>query len=325
MRGFWLLPLGVIAAIAVAACAGNGSPSQGAGTTLRVVTTTAVLADFARNVGGDSIEVASIIPSGADVHTFRLTPGDSVRISRAHLIVTNGAGLDDFLDDAIASARNDASVRIAVADGIAAPAAQQALALDADDGGNDDHDAGHHQHTDAGHEESDPHFWLDPSLAMHYVERIRDGLIAVDVSREALYRSNAAVYLSLVQELDAETARTLQAIPPERRVLVSFHDAFGHFGRRYDMEVVSLAGFEGGDVSPQDVRRVLETVRARRIPAVFAEPQFDQKVLRQAAAEAGVAIGVIRSDTLDAQAPSYLAMMRANAANIASLLGAKAP
>lgn len=296
--------------LTLAACSPATGASPPPGSPLPVVSSTAILADFARNVGGDAVTVSSIIPPGADIHTFRLTPGDSARISRARLILTNGAGLDDFLDAAIASARNHGSVSLAVANGLALPVDRQPVASS--------------QHADEDHGDG-PHLWLDPAYAMLYAERIRDALAAVDPPRAAVYERNAASYLRHLRDLDEDIARALSAVPAQRRVLITFHDAFAAFTDRYAFERQALAGVQGGDITPQDVVRLLASVRRRGIPAVFAEPQFDEKILRQAAAEAGVAVGVIRSDTLDAQTPTYLAMMRANAASIAALLSERAP
>lgn len=306
------VPVAILAALllALAACSRATDASPVPGSPLPIVTSTAILADFARSVGGDDVTVSSIIPPGADVHTFRLTPGDSARISRARVIITNGAGLDDFLDPAIASARNDRSLRLVIADAIAPPALQHPAA--ASQHADDDHAAG-------------PHLWLDPAYAMLYAERIRDALAAADPARAASYQRNADSYLRQIRALDEEIARALSAVPASRRVLITFHDAFAAFTDRYGFERQALAGVQGGDVTPQDVVRLLASVRQRGIPAVFAEPQFDEKILRQAAAEAGVAVGTIRSDTLDAQTPTYLAMMRANAASIAALLSERSP
>ena len=167
----------------------------------------------------------------------------------------------------------------------------------------------------------DPHFWLDPVRAITYVERIRDGLVDADPGQAEQYRRNAGRFIVELRALHDELTAALDAVPRERRILVSFHDAFGYFGARYGFEVLAFVRGDGGDVTPGAVVEVIEAVRARGIGAVFAEPQLRRGVLERAAADAGVAVGEIRSATFDAAAPNYIEMMRANARSIVEHLG----
>ena len=121
--------------------------------------------------------------------------------------------------------------------------------------------------------------------------------------------------------MDAEISETLAAVPAERRTLISFHDAFGYFGARYDFEVIAFVGVHGGEPTPGDIAGVIHEVEDSGLPAIFGEPQFAQEALQSAASESGIEIGAIRSATFDETAPDYIAMMRANAKEIARLLG----
>ncbi len=182
-----------------------------------------------------------------------------------------------------------------------------------DDHGHDDHGHGHD------HGAGDPHFWLNPRLAVHYVNQIADGLAAADPDNASVYRDNAAAYIVELEALDAYIADALAGIPDDHRVIVTFHDAFGYFASRYDMEVMAFVGGHGGDVSPDDIVRVLELVEHEGLPAVFAEPQFSDDALEQVARDADVSVGLIRALT-DDEYPDYIGMMRANADSLAELL-----
>ena len=193
-----------------------------------------------------------------------------------------------------------------------------------DDHGDDDHgddDHGDDDHEDEhGHDHSagDPHFWLNPRLVVHYVNQITNGLVAADPTNAAVYLDNATAYITRLDELDAYIADAVAGIPAERRVLVTFHDAFGYFGARYDLEVFAFVGGHGGDVSPDDIVRVLDLVQDQGLLAVFAEQQFSDDALQQVARDTGVSVGIIRSMP-DAEHTDYIGLMRANADALAAL------
>jgi ABC-type Zn uptake system ZnuABC Zn-binding protein ZnuA len=123
-----------------------------------------------------------------------------------------------------------------------------------------------------------------------------------------------------LRELDREIAQILEAVPPERRHLVTFHDAFGYFGRRYGWQVSAFVPGDASDVTPAAVVQVMERVKTEGIPAVFAEPQFGGDVLEQVARDTGVRVGIIYSDTIDDEVTSYIDMMRFNAQSLAENL-----
>ncbi len=273
-----------------AACGSSQAADAPGGNPLPVVTTTALLADLATNVGGNLIEVTALVPPGADVHSFQSTPADSVAVSRAALVISNGGGLDKFLDPVIQGSLSDEAVHVVAA----APLL--------DSGGND------------------PHFWQNPVFAVKYVEGIRDGLIAADPGNAAAYQANFDSYEKELTKLDFDIASTLNTVDVARRHLITFHDAFGRFARRYGWESTALVSSDASQVSPGPVVNILEQVREQGIPAVFAEPQFRSGLLENSAEEAGVEVGVIYSDVLDGEGASYIDMMLFNAKNLARLL-----
>lgn len=385
------------------------SPTPTSASKIKVVATTTVLADMARNVGGNLVEVTSIVPPGVDVHSFQTTPSHSLAVGNAKLIVSNGFGLDNSFDPLLTNNMQAGAVRIVASEGLNAAALEE-MEFPVGDDGNEPNDGdlveqaaqiihrseegeisaeialeqieallsrhqgegtvpaveehgdqdkilgeglmelvheaeeGHmtpesaieameqlmqqyegdgHQDEDErghGHEAGDPHFWQDPTLAIHYVERIRDGFKEVDPTNAEIYDGNAAEYIEKLRDLDQEIAQTLDQVPPERRHLVTFHDAFGYFARRYGWKVSAFVPGDASDVTPGAVIQVMERVRAEGIPAVFAEPQFGTGVLEQAARDTGVRVGVIYSDTIDEKVPGYIEMMRSNAKSLAENL-----
>ena len=290
--------LGAAIVLLAVACGGTSASSTNAAldptTRVKVVTTSAILADLARNVGGGRVEVRSLVPPGADVHVFQTTPEDSIAVSRAGVIISNGFGLDDFLDPVIQSAKKADVVQVVAAEGLEADPIEG----------------------EPGRSQGDPHLWQNPVYAIHYVERIRDGLVRADLGNASVYRDNADAYIQQLRELDQEISRTLSDVPPERRHLVTFHDAFGHFAVRYGWRVSALVPGDASEVTPGTIVAVMERIGGEGISAVFAEPQFSPKVMEQVARDTGVGIGVIYSDSLDDNVPTFLDMMRFNARSL---------
>ena len=320
------LASGLVAAVGLLAAACGGSaqssptsavaPQDGPGDTpgpkLQVVSTIPVLADFARNVGGVRVEVSSIVPPGADIHSFQTAPGHSVALGTARLIVSNGRGLDTFLDGLIPISKSSHAVHVVAALGLE-DSAELSGSL-AEEGDVPQGEGGPGYEYLAG----DPHLWLNPLYAVHYVERIRDGLVDADPDWAHIYDRNAADYIRKLRDLDREIAGTLSQVPVHRRHLVSFHDAFSHFARQYGWRASAFVRSDAGEVTPGRVVSVMENIRADGIPLVFAEPQLSSDILYRAAADAGVRVGAIYSDIIDG-VTSYIEMMRFNATSLSRL------
>jgi len=276
----------LLAALLAVACGDSGGPPD---ERLRVVASLEIFADMARNVGGDRVDVTAVLPSGADPHTYELSPGRVADIARADLVFVNGLGLEGNVRDAIDE--NAGGPVVELSEGLAT--------LD-----------------------SNPHLWLDPRLAARYVERIRDVLIEHDRQGRAQYEANARTYLEQLGTLDREAEAAVQSIPPERRKLVTFHDAFRYFATRYGLEIVAVVvRSPGQDPSAQDVARLTETLRSEGVPAVYKEPQFNAAVLEQAADEAGVRVLDLLSDAYTEGVGTYLELMRFNLRQLQEGLG----
>ena len=294
----------VAALVAVLACA--GPPADQVSKSVKAVATTALLAGLVEKVGGQLVDVRALVPPGVDVHSFQTTPQDSIVMSQARLVVSNGAGLDDFLGSVIRGAAGPDAVHVVASDELPAASALDRSRLQG---------SGHtlEQHVTG---PPDPHYWQNPLYVIHYVERIRDGLIQADGANADAYRVNAERFVQELRLLDQEISAILEAVPPKRRHLVTYHDAFGHFGARYGWKVSGLVSSDAGDVTPATVVAMMDQVRDQGLPAVFAEPQFRSQIMEQAAQDAGVQVGTIYSDVLGGDVTTYVEMMRFNAKSL---------
>ena len=283
----------LLAAAVLLAAACGGTTAADSRERLQVVATTAILADLVESVGGPRLEVHTVVRPGVDIHSFQTTPQDSRAISKAALIVSNGSGLDDFMGPVIRSAKNPEAVHAVASAGL-------------DETGTD-------ARSGSG---ADPHFWQNPLYVVEYVERIRDGLTQADPEGTPVYQSNADAYIRQLRELDQEIALTLAQVPPKRRHLVTFHDAFGHFARRYGWQSSAFVPGDGTDFTPGTIIALMELAEAKSIPAMFAEPQLRPGVMESFSRDANISVGTIYSDGLDETVSSYLEMMRFNARSL---------
>jgi manganese/iron transport system substrate-binding protein len=291
------LPLAAIALLASAlliACQEN--EAEGGGTaSVKVVVSLDLFADFARQVGGDTVNVSSLIPAGADPHTYEPTPSRVADLAKADLVIVNGLGLEAAVQDVIDQNTPSSAPIVELSEGLSVITT--------------DHD-------------SNPHLWLDVQNAVAYVERIRDALVEVDPAGAETYRANADSYLAELQTLDQEVAAAIDSIPPDRRKLVTFHDAFPYLARRYGLEVVAVVvASPGKEPSAKDVADLVDTIAAEDVPAVFKEPQFNARVLELAAGDAGVEVCTLYSGTLDKKVDTYVKLMRFDASELVRCLG----
>ncbi|MFN8521726.1 MAG: metal ABC transporter substrate-binding protein [Chloroflexota bacterium] len=292
----------LVVVLAVALLVVGGSPiGLAQPRKLSVVTSSTVFVDMIQRVGGDQVDAFSLVPAGADVHTFQPTPRDVQRASTARLAVWNGFGLDEIAENTVANLNVADLLTVTMADGLDA-------IMDAEHGPDHEMDADGHEHADG-----NPHFWLDPRNAVRYVEQIRDALSAADPVNATSYAGNAGRYIAEINEVDAWAEGQISQIPPARRKLVTFHDAFPYLARRYGLDVVGVVlKSPGREPSAQEVAEVVTQIKSQSIPAVYVEPQFNSRILDLAARDAGVSVRVLYSDALDDRVKSYLELMRFN-------------
>lgn len=281
MRG-----LAMVLIVLLASGCGRQEPAV-ASDKLQVVTTLAILQDMITHVGGDQVEVRNILPPGAGPESYQPKPGDAAAIAAARIVFYNGTGLESWLNDLFTTAGGTDQPRISLSQGLPAI------------GANAEFSAGN------------PHFWLDPQYGMTYVERIRDGLIAIDPQQAAVYRTNADAYLAELRALDGRLLEQAKRIPAERRKLITNHDAFPYFAQRYGFQVIgTILPSPDASLSAGQLKQLIELIKAQNVHAIFAESQFRPEITRQLAEDAGVkTIATLYTDTLGEQAPTYVTML----------------
>jgi len=293
------------AALLLAACGGAGSGSEapapsgeGAPDALKVVATTTVFADIIRNVGGDRVSVDSIIPPGVGPEDYEPSPDDAKKLAGAALIVSNGVGLDDFLEKLITAAGGSSAARLVLGDGI------PTIKVDGQD---------------------NPHFWLDPNLvSTKYLPAITARLSALDPAHASTFEANRAAYASKIDAMDAANKAMIETIPQANRKLVTFHDAFPYFAAHYGFELVGvILANVGQEPTAADLANLVQTVKAAGVRAVFSESQFGPKLAQTLADEAGISnvVTTLFNDTVGpAPYDTYLSMMEWNVEQIAKAL-----
>lgn len=282
---------------------------------LKVLTTFSILADFTRQVGGERVQVASLVGPEQDAHGFDPRASDIRRVREAQLVIANGLGFDPWIDRMLASARYSGR-RLVASDGIAPLAAaaeeHEAHAAHAD----------HHPHDDA----VDPHAWLDATNARHYVRAIAAALSAADPAGSALYAARSSAYLAELEALDAELKQAFATLPAQRRTVVTPHDAFGYFAHAYGLRFVAPAGLSN-EASPSaaSLAALIAQLRALKMPVVFLESFADERLIGRIQQATGARRGgVLYADALASRGPAttYLGMMRHNANTLMAGLAA---
>ncbi len=268
---------------------------------LPIVATFSILADFARNVGGDRIEVAALVGPDGDTHVYQPKPADAEKLSAARLILVNGLGLEGWID------------RLIKASGAKAPVIVATKGINPQ------------KMREEGRIGPDPHAWQSIANAKIYVANIRDGLIAADPGGEAVFRANADNYLGKLDALEKEVTVEIAKIPAGRRQIITTHDAFGYFGAAYGFRFIAPEGISTEtEASARDVAKIIRQIKAQKIPAVFLENVTDPRLVRSIAAESGATVGgTLYSDSLsppDGPASTYIDMMSNNIRELSAAL-----
>jgi zinc/manganese transport system substrate-binding protein len=239
------------------------------GGSLKVVATTPIIADLVRQVGGQRVEVESILPNNADAHDFEPRPEDIIKVEDAEAVFTHGLHLDEWANDLIENSGSDAHVFV-VTDGIET--------LDSEE---------------EEFAEGDPHVWFDPTRAQQMVENIAAGLSAVDPDGTESYQQRASAYNAQLSTLDQEIKDRIALIPEDQRKMVTNHDALGYYADRYGLTVVGTV-FPGTDTrsepSAREVAELVETIQEQGVKAIFAENVVNPALAEELANEAGVEI-----------------------------------
>jgi|SRR5579884_247766 len=266
--------------VALAACS-HGGGERAAGP-IRVLATTSTLASIAQGAAGTSVLVGSLVPVGVSPEEYQPSPQDIAKLRDADVLVENGAGLETWLASTV---RNAGNPKLRIVDcSVGLPRIDE-----------------------------NPHLWMDPVLARAYVARIRDALVAADAAHAASYRDAARAYDAQLAALTVRTRAKIATIPPSRRTMIVFHEAFDYYARRFGLRVAgAIEPVAGAEPNPTHVAQLVALARAAHVPAVFAEHEYNDKLARTLAASAGgLRVAFLYDDSLgtDPAVSSYVGMI----------------
>ncbi len=276
---------------------------------LRVASLSTVMADLARNIGAERVEVIEIVKPGVDPHIYEPTPGDRKTIAKSQILLASGLGFEGYLDK-LRPSLEKAGVRLVVGGDVVKP-------IEAPCEGHEDHD---HSHS---HGSSDPHWWHSISNVQSVTAQICDAFITADPAGKAAYEANAKKLQSRLAALSKWVRLQLAVLPKANRVLVTSHDALGYFAHESGFEIFAVQGISTSDQpSSQKVKRLIEEIKARKVKAIFAENIENPKVLEQITNETGAKLGgVLYADGLGSGvAATYEGMMKSNVSTIVEAL-----
>jgi zinc/manganese transport system substrate-binding protein len=287
MRRFWLISLMLAVSILAARAEDR----------LNVVASFSILGDFVRNVGGDRVNVTTLVGPDGDVHVYAPTPADAKKIADAKRVIVNGLGLEGWLPRLVQSAGSKAVI-VTATSGIAP------LKLGSD---------------------ADPHAWQSVVNAKIYVANIRDALVAANPADAEIFRTNAAAYLTKLDRLDREVREAIAQIPEGRRKVISTHRAFGYFAAAYGIAFIAPLGVSTeSEASARDIAAIITQVKTAKIPAIFLENISDPRLMQRIAAETGAKVGgTLYSDSLTGEkgdVPTYIDLVRHNIKTLTSAL-----
>jgi zinc/manganese transport system substrate-binding protein len=272
---------------------------------LNVIASFSILGDFAQKVGGDRIELRTLVGADGDAHVYEPRPSDAIAMANADVVLVNGLQLEGFLPRLVEASGTSAMV---------VEATKDAEIL------RDPHGGHYHYYGDKAvfHEAPfDPHAWQSVGNAKIYVKNIADAFCKADTEGCDAYKSNATAYRAELTKLDADIQQAVAAIPQDRRVVVVGHNAFRYFENAYGITFLSPQGISTeSEASAADLAGVVREIRGKRAAAVFAENISDTRLVEQIASESGLDVGgTLYSDALsaaDGPAASYKEMMRHN-------------
>ena len=266
-----LSPFALLASVCIAGMPQPASQSACASAPLNVVATTTQIEDFVAHVGGDRVNVLRILEGDDDPHEYQPTADDARKFAQADIVFANGVGLETWLDPLLTNVPSTTPVvKLAQQSGITLLR-----------GAGEEADSG------------DPHVWQDPTNAQKMVATIRDALAAVDPTGAPIYQSNAETYIGQLSELDQWITQQIQSIPADQRKLVTNHDAFMYYVKRYGLTFVgSVIQSLGTDAEPSaaDVQQLVQNISDQHVKAIYTETSVNPRLERQIAQLAGVKV-----------------------------------
>jgi ABC-type Zn uptake system ZnuABC Zn-binding protein ZnuA len=307
-RSLWLLGSSalVLASLLVPAGAAARDPK------LKVVATVAPLADLVRQIAGPRVDVVQLIPDGTDSHTFEPRPSDARALRDADLIIFNGLQLETPSQRMADANRRPATQYLMLGENTIQ---RSEWIFD--------------RSFPAARGDPNPHLWLNVAYAKRYAELIRDKLVELDPENADYFQANAAVLLARMDQLDAVIFEAVQALPPSNRGLLTYHDSWAYFGRRYGINVIgAIQPSDFGDPSPRQVAALIDQIRAMGVPAIFGSEVYPSRVLEVIGRETGARyVDTLRDDDLpgspDSPNHTYLGMMLEDMRTMFSALGGR--
>jgi len=269
----------------------------GAAEKLQVVASITVLADIAKQVGGDNVEVRSLVGPNGDAHVYEPTPQDAQAVTKAGLVVVNGLELEGWMDRLVAASGSKATIVVAT-QGV------PTRKMDED-----------------GQEITDPHAWNSAANGAIYAANIAKALAAADPAHAAAYQANGAKYEAELKALDAWARSEVATIPQAKRKVITSHDAFGYLGAAYDIEFHAPVGFSTeSEASAGDIAKLIDQIKQEHIKAVFIENATDPRLVQQVAKASGAEMGgelyAEALSTADGPASTYAKMFQYNISSL---------
>ncbi len=292
------------AALAAALTAMPAAAQEKSQQKIKAVATISILGDLVRNVGGDRIEITTLVGPNGDAHVYSPTPGDARALAAANIVFVNGLGLEGWMTRLVTASGTQAPI-IVVSKDVAPRKIEDAR--------------------DPTRMKIDPHAWQSVANAEIYVENIRDGLSEADPAGKAAYDANAAAYLGKLAALQTEVRAAIAKIPADRRKIIINHNAFGYFSDAYGMTFIAPEGIStDAEPSAKDVATIITQIRQLKTPAVFMENIADPRLMKQISRETGATIGgTLYTDALSepsGPAGTYIDMMRHNVSEFSKAL-----
>ena len=289
-----------ISLLALPTCAAAGQ--------LKAIASFSILGDLAKAVGGDRVEVVTLVGPNGDAHVYEPKPADAASASMADVVLVNGLGFEGFIERLAKASSTKASI-VEVSKGVktieAAGEGHEAEATD----------------TERHHGGIDPHAFQSVPNVRIYVKNIADAFCAADAADCAVFKANAAAYDIKLAALDADIRAAVASIPERKRVIITSHDAFGYFAHEYGLKFLAPEGIStDSEASASDVAKLIDQLRADKASALFVENISDPRLVNQISAETGIKVGgALYSDALsaaDGTAGTYIEMMRYNVGTI---------
>lgn len=279
---------------------------------IKVVASFSIIGDFAKEVGGERIALTTLVGPNGDAHVYEPKPADAVAMSQADVVLVNGLHFEGFLGRLVEASGTHATIA-ELSKGI------EPIAIAHEEAG-EDH-AGHDDADDHHHGDTDPHAFQSVANAKIYVQNIALAFCATDAAGCPEYDANAAAYIAKLDAVEAEVKDAITAIPAERRVIITSHDAFGYFEKAYGLRMLAPEGIStDAEASAADVASLIRQVQEQKAAAIFVENITNPRLIEQISSETGIRIGgTLYSDALsgpDGPARTYIEMMLNNVSTI---------